>query len=172
MLRSARMEWILFDADGTLFDYDAAEAAALSAAFARLGRKLSTVHIERYRRINVRYWRRFEAGLVSADELKAGRVEEFGAEMGLSADAEALSDCYLEELSSGTQLIAGAVEAVERCRRRFRVALITNGLARVQRPRIAASPPGRTALTQFSRKTVVVRRVIHRAALRPGLYWP
>jgi FMN phosphatase YigB (HAD superfamily) len=32
-----RYQWLLFDADGTLFDYDRAESAALKQAFRMIG---------------------------------------------------------------------------------------------------------------------------------------
>ena len=36
-----KYQWILFDADNTLFDYDAAELGALSSTFEELGRPLT-----------------------------------------------------------------------------------------------------------------------------------
>ena len=39
--------WLLFDADGTLFDYDRAEATALEQAFAEVGTVFEPTYLNR-----------------------------------------------------------------------------------------------------------------------------
>ena len=46
-----RYRWLLFDADGTLFDYDRAERAALAAALQQIGVAFEPDHLAAYRRI-------------------------------------------------------------------------------------------------------------------------
>jgi DNA-binding XRE family transcriptional regulator len=46
--------WLLFDADGTLFDYDQAEATVLEQAFAEVGTTFEPAHLNAYREINTR----------------------------------------------------------------------------------------------------------------------
>ena len=127
--------WLLFDADGTLFDYDTAEAAAITATWEGLGLQAPDDLVEAYRRINAELWKGYEAGGISQKELQVERFVRLLGEIGGALDARALSDSYLVTLSRQTFLMDGARELLEWARGRFRLALITNGIPEVQRPR-------------------------------------
>ncbi len=58
-------ELILFDADGTLFDYDRAERHALEKACRMHRLEYSERLLERYRKINSALWRQLEEGGLS-----------------------------------------------------------------------------------------------------------
>ena len=60
-----KYQWILFDADNTLFDYDAAELGALSSTFEELGRPLTPERHQIYREINHQNWVAFERGEIT-----------------------------------------------------------------------------------------------------------
>ena len=60
-----KYDWIFFDADGTLFDYDAAETAALEGAFAKCGLPCDSEIGPLYSEINAGMWRDFELGMIS-----------------------------------------------------------------------------------------------------------
>ena len=57
--------WLLFDADGTLFDYDRAEAQALVRTFEMTGFDWKPEYTAIYREINGGLWRAFEKGEIS-----------------------------------------------------------------------------------------------------------
>ncbi len=137
-----RYRHVLFDLDGTLFDYRKAETAALAAAFAGVGLRFEPSYIELYRRINQLIWLELERGDVSREELKIRRFSELLDEAGLAGDAAALSERYLEELSRRSDLIDGAVAMLRRLDGKVRKVAITNGLEAVQRPRLAGSAIG------------------------------
>ena len=59
---SLRYRWLLFDADGTLFDYDRAERVAIEQALARLGVTFDPSCLATYRQINQALWQRVEKG--------------------------------------------------------------------------------------------------------------
>jgi 2-haloacid dehalogenase len=132
--------WLLFDADGTLFDYDAAEAEALAATFEGSGIEYRPAYLEDYRRINAEMWLEFERGTTTQSRLKTERFEILFSQTRVEADAEHFSSMYLENLSRRTDLIAGAQKTVERLTKDSRALLITNGIAAVQRPRFSSSP--------------------------------
>lgn len=135
--------WILFDADGTLFDYELAETAALQALWTELGLGSRTDLDVAYRRINAELWRRFEAGEVTPGEIKLERFRRLADELALEAAPADLSRSYIEQLGRQTQLLPGAERLLESLSPRYRLALITNGLAAVQRSRLALSTIGR-----------------------------
>jgi len=41
-----KYKWLLFDADGTLFDYDKAEASTLARTFEQFGHKFNTAYLK------------------------------------------------------------------------------------------------------------------------------
>lgn len=137
-----RYRWILFDADGTLFDYDRAEEAALEALWTAAGLAPRDDLLAVYRQINGELWKSFEQGGVTSDEIKEERFRRLAAELDIEAEAQGLSDSYLDSLSRQTQLLDGAEDVLAAIDRNHRLAMITNGLAEVQRPRLRRSPIG------------------------------
>jgi YjjG family noncanonical pyrimidine nucleotidase len=138
----SQYRWLLFDADGTLFDYDQAEAAALANTFREFDFYYRPEYAGVYREINGQIWRDFELGLIDQVSLRTGRFVMLFQSLELDADPESFSQTYLENLSMGTYLIDGAEEVLVKLRPHFGLAIITNGLKDVQRPRFARSPIG------------------------------
>jgi 2-haloacid dehalogenase len=132
-------KWILFDADGTLFDYDQAESAALQHTFEQMGQRFEPGYVEAYRQINGQIWLEFEQGRISQERLRTLRFEMLFEASGLTLSPEAFSALYLRNLAQGTDLIDGAEEVVRTLHGRIGLMLITNGLQEVQRPRFARS---------------------------------
>jgi 2-haloacid dehalogenase len=136
-----RYRTLLFDADGTLFDYDGAEARALEATLAFGGHSRPADARAVYRRINAALWLELEAGTVDAATLRRRRFDRLFAELGLpAAGAAAAAERYLGELAAHGTLLPGAEDIVRRLAPGARLALVTNGLADVQRPRLGGSP--------------------------------
>ncbi len=135
-----RYRWLLFDADGTLFDYDRAEAAALERTLAGVGFELEPDTRTIYHRINGALWKQLEGGTVDALTLRYRRFELLFAELGIPvAAAKKASERYLVELAACSELLPGAEDVVRELARSTRMALVTNGIADVQRPRFERS---------------------------------
>lgn len=131
--------WLLFDADDTLFDFPRAEANALKWTLEQAGLPFETPYFEIYSRHNLAVWKEFERGEVTSAELRTRRFRLFFDEVGFAADPEAVSPLYLRNLARGADLLPGAEEVIRFLKPRFRLALVTNGLADVQNPRLARS---------------------------------
>lgn len=136
-------KWLLLDADGTLFDYDRAETEALEWTFEQLGYKFQEEYIKAYRQINEQIWLDFEQGEIAPERLKVQRFELLFEAIGAELDAETFSERYLKNLALGTTLIEGAEKTVRSLYGEVGMVLITNGLAEVQRTRLAGSTIGR-----------------------------
>jgi YjjG family noncanonical pyrimidine nucleotidase len=135
-------KWIFFDADGTLFDYDTAEQAALEGAFDDLGLPFEADTGRLYSEINGRIWRDYELGEITQARLRTERFDRLFDAIGVTADSAQFSREYLAILAEQTALLEGAEEIVSTLAETVRLLLITNGLADVQRPRFAASSIG------------------------------
>jgi YjjG family noncanonical pyrimidine nucleotidase len=134
---------LLFDADGTLFDYDRAEAWAVAQTLGLYGLAFKPDHIQLYRQVNDPLWDAFERGEISQERLKVLRFELFFDALGYDVDAAAFSTAYSGQLGEATFLIDGAEEVVAALSDDYRLFIITNGLADVQHPRFNNSTIGR-----------------------------
>jgi 2-haloacid dehalogenase len=131
---------VLLDADNTLFDYDRAEAEALEETFAdAIPDVPRTQAAMAYREINARYWKLFEQGLITAAGLQSGRWADLFQRLGRNGDPSAAAATYVARLSTKTHFLPGASELVRELAGRVRLCLVTNGLSRVQRGRLAHS---------------------------------
>jgi len=141
-VRAGRYQWLLFDADGTLFDFERAESFALAEAFRHFGTPFQTAYLERYRRINHELWRELEQGLIVPELLKVRRFERLLTGLDLAVSPAAFSGAYLQFLGASAHLIAGAEGLVQACQASHQMAIVTNGLQAVQRSRLARSSIG------------------------------
>ncbi|MGC9348788.1 MAG: YjjG family noncanonical pyrimidine nucleotidase, partial [Anaerolineae bacterium] len=119
-------QWLLFDADGTLFDYDAAERQALRRALSAFDLGFDAGVLDAYREINARMWDEFELGNVTAEKLKSQRFARLFAalELDVSLDAIDFSDRYLDYLGDCTDLMPEAMTVLNALQSRARLALI------------------------------------------------
>lgn len=132
-------KWLLFDLDGTLFDYDAAEKAAFEHVFIDHNIHCQDHYLSTYREVNHKIWADFEKGLISQEEIKTQRFRILAEELNLDYDPVSFSRKYLRFLSEGTQLMDGAEHILAQAAENYQCVLVTNGLKEVQRPRISAS---------------------------------
>jgi 2-haloacid dehalogenase len=132
--------WIMLDADGTLFDFDAAEDAALVRTLSEADIPGDGEAHRRYREISLQLWLEFESGSITLDRLKVERFERLVVELGHGADPLRLSRSYIEHLCGEAPLLPGAQSLVAELAAGHRLVLATNGIAEVQRRRFEPSP--------------------------------
>lgn len=133
---------VLFDADATLFDYEAAAARALPALFAHVGLPFDReMDQARYGAANQRAWREFREGHISYNDIKIERFRRLFHDRKL--DYEAISTTYLSYLLQYWLLMDGAEEVCRYLSSRCTIAIVTNGLPEIQKPRVRISPLSR-----------------------------
>lgn len=129
------MNKIIFDADNTLFDFDRSEEVALLKTLAHFEMPQPEGLIEFYRSMNVSLWKKLEAKTISIAGLKQQRAIKLFDFVGQSADITAFSLHYLDELAQQHFLLPHVEETLNTLSDHSEMAIITNGLARVQNPR-------------------------------------
>ncbi len=134
-----RYPWLIFDADNTLYDFDAAERHAFTGLINGYTADPADEIYPLYQTINHEVWHEFEAGRIGADEVKVLRFQRLFEKLGLRAGAAEASQRYLDFLGRHNELLPGARELLEHLRKRHRLLLLTNGLTRVQRARFGSS---------------------------------
>jgi YjjG family noncanonical pyrimidine nucleotidase len=134
--------FLLADADNTLFDFPTGERLALKETFAAYGLPADEATLLTYHHINEALWRQLERGEVSPAKLRVQRFAELLDVLGLSEarNAAEIAEFFIDALGRQAILLPGAEEAVRRWAARVPVVIVTNGIASVQRARIARSP--------------------------------
>ncbi|MCK5826962.1 YjjG family noncanonical pyrimidine nucleotidase [Candidatus Bipolaricaulota bacterium] len=128
--------WLLFDADGTLFDFQGAEDIALRNTPPKMGVVMPSNYASIYHKINASLWKDFEAETLSAQEVRTRRFQWLFEELSIVGDSYTFSETFLKELINATTFLAGAKQLLSRLRQRFNLALLTNGFTDVQHARI------------------------------------
>ena len=134
-----KYRWIVFDADGTLFDYEHAELSALTRTFEHYGVRFDPEVHRLFTTINGRLWDEFELGMVSSQRLRVQRFEELIDALEVDVCPSSFSRDYLLNLGADSTLLPGAIEVVERLSEDCGLVLATNGIAEVQNSRFSAS---------------------------------
>ncbi len=130
---------LLLDLDHTLFDSDASEALAFAQALATVGVDQPARYFPTYDAINRGLWAAVERGELPTAAIKLVRWERLVAATELDADPQVLAEAFLIGMGQHGELYPGArdVLATLAARADLALGLVTNGLAEVQRARIA-----------------------------------
>lgn len=134
-----RFDLILFDADGTLLDFDRSEEESLRKMLKTLGIACTAELAAAYQRINLGLWKQLERGEVTKAQLQERRFSELFQQFGLLADGMEANRCYLAELTQSGLLIDGAAEVCRALAKQLPLYIVTNGIGTTQRGRMEKS---------------------------------
>lgn len=135
----SRYQYLLFDADNTLFDFDAANHNAFAQTCQYCGLTYSEELYEFYESFNRPLWQQLDRGEVTKEFLVVERFRRFLAAMNVDADPAECNRIQLSGLGSSTVLLPHAPEVIERLSRTHQLYIVTNAVASVQRARLAGS---------------------------------
>ena len=105
----AKYYCILFDADNTLLDFDAAENKALAETLVEYGIEPDAGTVQTYRDINSELWRQLEKGQIRREKLFGERFSRFLKAINAAGDGVEMNRCYLEQLSTHPDLMSPEV---------------------------------------------------------------
>jgi putative hydrolase of the HAD superfamily len=142
---------LLIDADHTLFDFDQSEEIAFKALLKqiKLEKDFSTL-FPVYMDINRKIWEELHAGSIKQKQLKTERFHRFNKQFNLNYDPLQLSNEFTKHLANASILFDKALHIIEVLSKKYRIALVTNGLKEVQTKRVRQS-----ILSPFVELTVI-----------------
>jgi len=136
-----KYDTFLFDADGTLFDYDKSAFNAFKIMFEYCGFEYTDDIWKVYGEINSWAWENYEKGEIDVETLKTIRFERLFNEIGVYYDSKEFNKRYLYELGKSNFLIDGAMDICKDIVSYGKnIYIVTNGLWETQASRIKHSP--------------------------------
>lgn len=135
---------LLWDIDGTLLDFLAAEKAAIRTLFGEFGLGECTDEmIARYSKINKRYWEALERGEMTKPQILIGRFAEFFRSEGLDESvAPAFNEKYQIRLGDTVVFCDDSYEIVSSLRGKIKQYAVSNGTVAAQTRKLENSGLG------------------------------
>lgn len=130
---------LLLDMDGTLLDFKAAEHKALMKTLEHFELPCDRETEDQYIQINKELWASLEKGQIKRDKLVVERFARLLKHLEKTGSAAEMNAFYLEQLASHPDLVPGALEAVRELSEVATLAIVSNGIAKVQASRLRDS---------------------------------
>jgi len=127
-----KYQWILFDADETLFHFDAFQGLILM--FSRFGVTFTQADYHIYQKLNKPLWDDYQSGNITAKQLQNQRFEFWSAK--LSIPTQQLNSAFLIAMADISTLLPGALTLLEFLSSRTQLGIITNGFTELQKIRL------------------------------------
>ncbi|MBG0827519.1 HAD-IA family hydrolase [Planomonospora sp. ID67723] len=134
--RESRYRVLLVDLDGTVVDYARTEAGALREVHHRFFRSGLRAFLHDFHAANEPLWAAYRERRIDLAELRLERWARLGA-------GPAVAAAFEEALGRNVALFPEANRALRRLSRHFRLALVTDGIAEVQRAKLRRTRIGR-----------------------------
>ena len=129
---------ILIDIDDTLLDFQKSEEFAIRSTIKTLDIEPTDELVEKYKAINLKYWKMFERGEIEREALLVARFKEFCEIMDITnKDFSKLNETYFSILSGVPFEIDGAEQFLKRLSETYNIYAVTNGVKRVQTKRLS-----------------------------------
>ncbi len=136
---AANYSCLLFDLDGTLLDFNAAEQEAILGTLEKFGLPANEETAARFSAINAALWQKLEKGALKKDKLVTLRFSQLLEALGRQGDAVRLNNEYLTRLSLAAPIFPGADELLAELAEFATIAAVTNGVWKTQMSRLEKS---------------------------------
>lgn len=130
---------LLFDADGTLLDFNESERQALIKTFQKYHLFLNEDIKELYEKINAELWKQFENGIIDKKTVLYTRFVKLFQKLDIQLDGIAFEDDYQNELGKGAFLLPHTRDVLEHLSKYYDLYIVTNGVSKTQYNRLYKS---------------------------------
>lgn len=137
---------LLFDVDGTLLNFEASENGALRDTLAHFSLPDTDETITAYRTINNSLWAALEQGKLRQEKLVIQRFEKLLGTMGEKSkgiNPAKMNEYYLAQLAQRADVFDGVEETLSELAEVATLAVVSNGVEKVQMGRLERSGLGR-----------------------------
>ncbi len=127
-----KYQWILFDADETLFSFNS--YLGLRAMLARYGIDFSEADYEAFQAVNKPLWVAYQNKEISAQDIQRIRFAKLAEQTG--QDVFALNQELMAEMALVSKPLDGVRETLEALHGKVKLGIITNGFTALQQARL------------------------------------
>ncbi|MGL4269363.1 MAG: pyrimidine 5'-nucleotidase [Plesiomonas sp.] len=128
----AEYEWVLFDADETLFHFDS--FSGLQQMFAGFGIDFSRQDYAEYELLNKPLWVEYQNGNITSHDLQTRRFSQWAAR--LQVTPQILNNAFQQAMAEICTPLDGAVQLLDNLKGRVNLGIITNGFTELQQVRL------------------------------------
>lgn len=140
MRQKVHYNFLFFDLDHTLLDFDAAEEVVLTKLLEEYQVIDIKAYKDYYKPMNQNLWKQLEGGDISKADLVNSRFALLFAHFGVTVDGRQLAEGYQKHLKDQGQVYAGAKELLaDLTAQGYNLYAATNGIATIQQGRLQAS---------------------------------
>ncbi|MED5525356.1 MAG: pyrimidine 5'-nucleotidase [Pseudomonadota bacterium] len=126
-------QWVLFDADETLFYFDS--KGGLKSLLARYGHDMTEQCFSDFQAINLKLWDQYHLGQIDMLALQHGRFAHFGRQFGV--EPTTLNSQFQDAMVDNCPPMVGAHELLHSLKGRAKLGIISNGFKAMQPGRLA-----------------------------------
>lgn len=127
-----KYEWLFFDADETLFSFDA--FAGLQILFSEYGVDFQQADFDEFQRVNKPLWVQYQNGEITAEQLQVTRFSYWATR--LNKQPVELNEHYLLAMADICKPLEQVVETLSVLKEHAYLGIITNGFTTLQRLRL------------------------------------
>ena len=142
--------WVLFDADDTLFHFDAFKG--LKHLFAGFDIVFTEQDYAEYQLVNKPLWVEYQNGLITAEQVQCQRFDTWANR--LQCSAQDLNSSFIDVMAEICTPIDGAVNLLNKLKDKVKLGIITNGFTQLQQARLL-----RTGLKEYFDVLVISEQV-------------
>ena len=126
-------EWVVFDADNTLFRF--LDFTGLQRMFAKEWSMVFTeAHYDEYKDLNLQLWKAYEDAKITAEQLRNDRFKQLAKT--LNTTSEILNTQFLDAMAIVCPPLPGAESLLSALHKKAKLAIITNGFTSMQKVRL------------------------------------
>ncbi|WP_028862845.1 pyrimidine 5'-nucleotidase [Psychromonas aquimarina] len=155
-----KYKWILFDADETLFHFDAFKG--LQLMFSRYDIDFTRRDYEEYQVTNKPLWVDYQDGTITAKQLQNIRFEAWAEK--LKVKTQTLNSAFLEAMADICSPLPGAKELLASLHGKVKMGIITNGFTELQEIRLK-----RTGFSEYF-DSLIISEQVGIAKPHPGIF--
>ena len=133
---------LLFDLDGTLYDFKATEKIALGVVFDHYGITFNDENFALYEKGNHYLWDLYEKGGITQDFINTERFNMLFKALGVNGSGDEAGEMYVDNLAQNGILLPGALEFLKWLdteKEAYTPYIITNGIPKTQHGRLSNS---------------------------------
>lgn len=145
-----KYEWVLFDADETLFHFDAFQGMQLM--FERKGVEFLKEDYQEYQQLNKPLWDDYQNGDITAAQIKHIRFQSWAEK--LDTTTQELNNAFLQAMADICSMLPGAKELLDSLVGKVKLGIITNGFTELQAIRLE-----KMGLSEYFEQVVISEQV-------------